>query len=59
MNDQVEMLLSSVELSFEISELTLSLDEIIKAVEKNYPGFHFNRTEPRYDSCIIAVFEKY
>lgn len=48
----------NVELSFEISESEYTLDQIIRAVEQEYPQFKFNRTESRYDSCIMAIFEK-
>ena len=47
----------SRELSFEISESNYTHDEIIKAVEQQFPGYKFNRTESRYDSCIMAIFE--
>lgn len=47
----------SRELSFEISECGLSLDEVIRIVEKKFPGWKFNRTESRYESCIMAIFE--
>lgn len=48
----------SPELSFEISESGMTLDEIIRIVKHDYPGWRFNRTEARYESCIMAVFEK-
>ena len=48
----------SPELSFEISESRMTLDEIIRMVEHDYPGWRFNRTEARYESCVMAVFEK-
>lgn len=46
------------EINFEISECDMPLQKIIKAVEDRYPGFTFNRTEARYDSCLMAIFEK-
>ena len=46
------------ELSFEISESEFSLDEIIKWVEREYPGWKFDRTEARYISCLMAIFTK-
>lgn len=46
------------ELSFEISECGMSLDNVIGLVEKSYPGWKFNRTESRYQSCVMAIFEK-
>ena len=46
------------EISFEISELDLPLKDIIEAVEAKYPEYKFNRTEPRYKSCIMAIFER-
>lgn len=49
--------LTTIEISFEISECELSLNEIIEEVEKKYPEFKFSRTEPRYESCIMAIFE--
>ena len=45
------------ELSFEISESEYSLDQIIKAVEQEYPNYKFSRSETRYESCIMAIFE--
>lgn len=46
------------ELSFEVSESEYHLDRIIRAVENLYPEYKFNRTEARYDSCVIAIFER-
>lgn len=46
------------ELSFEISESDMDLTEIVEMVEKDWPGWKFNRTEPRYNSCVMAIFEK-
>ena len=46
------------ELHFEISECGMELDEVIKLIEQRYPGWKFNRTEPRYMSCIMAIFEQ-
>ena len=47
------------ELHFEVSDHLDDLDEIIKAVEKKYPGFRFDRTESRYYTCVMAIFEKH
>lgn len=56
-NPELEKL--NPELSFEVSELNISLDELIEYVRKNYgTSWKFNRTEHRYESCIVAVFEK-
>ena len=55
--DEKYSLLRSVEISVEISESNLTLDEVIDIVQSKYPGFYFDRTEPRYDSCVMAVFE--
>ena len=44
-------------LEFEISESNLDLEDIIKKVEKKFPDWKFNRTEKRYDDCVVAVFE--
>lgn len=49
--------LNTIEISFEISESELTLDEIIEEVKKVYPTFKFSRTEARYESCVMAVFE--
>lgn len=46
------------ELAFEISESEYDLREIIEAVEMQYSGWKFSRTEGRYQSCIVAIFEK-
>ena len=46
-------------LEVEISELDVSLDEVIVYVRKHYgEKWRFNRTEARYESCIIAIFEE-
>lgn len=50
------------ELSVEISELLkagITLDEIIQAVLDKYGcnSWKFSRTEGRYKSCIMAIFE--
>ena len=47
---------SEPELSFEISESAMSLDEIIENVHKVCPGWTFDRTESRYESCVVAIF---
>ena len=53
-------ILESLEISIEveISEAHEPLSEIIKAVEDKYPEYRFSRTESRYESCTMAVFEK-
>ena len=55
MKDILESLEISIEV--EISEAQEPLSEIIKAVEKKYPAFKFSRTEGRYESCVMAIFE--
>ena len=46
-------------LEVEISELDVSLDEIIAYVKKRYGNrWKFDRTEARYESCIMAIFEE-
>ena len=55
--DKKEMMLSTAEISFEISESGMELSDVIKAVEKKYPAFKFSRTEGRYESCVMAIFE--
>ena len=56
--DNKEILASlTPELSFEISESHYTLNQIIAAVEQEYPKFKFSRIECRYDSCIMAIFE--
>ena len=52
----------SADLEVEISTLLeagISLDEIIEAVKDKYGcnSWKFARTEHRYTSCIIAIFE--
>ena len=54
----LQVVLDSPSLEFEISECNASLDEIIEAVEREYPDFRFSRTEERYYTCLMAVFEK-
>lgn len=47
----------SPELSFEISESNISIDELEAFVKKAYgPRWKFDRTEARYESCIMAIF---
>ena len=49
-----------VEIDVEISEIDASLDEIIDYVHKVYGDcWKFDRTEARYDSCVMAVFNRY
>ena len=50
--------LDTIEISFEISDSGLTLDEVIERVKSKYPKFKFSRTESRYDSCVMAIFEK-
>lgn len=56
MKDILESLEISIEV--EVSEAQEPLSEIIKAVESKYPEYRFSRTENRYESCVMAVFEK-
>ena len=51
------------ELSFEISEIDKPIHELIDELQeyvKDRYGKHwkFNRTEKRYMSCIVAIFEE-
>lgn len=49
------------EISFEISERgfdAAKFREFVDAVEAEYPGYRFNRTESRYESCVMAIFER-
>ena len=55
----LETILNSPELHFEVSESAEPLKKVIEEVEKRYPDFRFNRTEARYQSCIVAIFEKH
>ena len=55
--EKEQLVLSSAELSFEVSESSLCMAEIIRSVESAYPGWRFNRSEARYDSCVMAIFE--
>ena len=57
-SEAVDMLLRTAEISFEISESILPLDRIIVEVEKAYPAYKFSRTESRYESCVMAIFER-
>lgn len=57
-SEAVDMLLRTAEISFEISESILPLDRIIAEVEKAYPAYKFSRTESRYESCVMAIFER-
>lgn len=51
-------IVGSASLEIDISESTLPLEEIEAAVRENYgEGWSFNRTESRYESCIVAIFE--
>ena len=57
MQELEEVFLGSMEISFEISEAGIPLERVIEIVEAKYPGWRFSRTESRYESCIMAVFE--
>jgi len=47
------------ELSVEISEIDASMDEIIAYVHRVYGNkWKFDRTESRYLSCVMAIFEE-
>lgn len=48
--------LGTPELSFEFSESGMTLQEVIDAVKIAYPEWKFNRSEKRYDSCLVAIF---
>ena len=48
--------LGTPELSFEFSESGMTLDEVISAVKTAYPNWKFDRTEARYESCLMAIF---
>lgn len=51
--------LGNAELSFEISECDASLEEIVEYVHKTYgEKWKFSRTEKRYMSCVMAIFEE-
>ena len=54
----LESIIENPTLEFEISNCDATLDEIIEAAEKAYSDFKFSRTEKRYDTCIVAVFER-
>ena len=59
-NIDTDIIISEPSLQFEISDALDSgkkLEDIIRYIEKENPGWKFNRTEPRYDSCIMAIFE--
>ena len=58
MQELEEVFLGSMEISFEISEAGIPLERVIEIVEAKYPGWRFSRTEARYESCIMAIFEK-
>lgn len=57
MQELEENFLWTMEISFEISEAGIPLERVIEIVEAKYPGWRFSRTEARYESCIMAVFE--
>ena len=58
LDEQMQEKLGGPWLIFEISESGMTLDEIIAAVGKKYPGWQFRGTEPMFQSCIVAMFEK-
>ena len=58
MNKEIKGRIGEPELSFEISESGMTLDEVIETVTKEWKGWKFNRTEARYQSCIVAIFER-
>ena len=58
MGVKLETIIENPTLEFEISGYDGELDDIIKAVEKKYPEYKFVATEPRYLSCVIAIFER-
>lgn len=43
---------------FEVSEIGIPLNEFIDMVHRKYPELKFSRTEQRYYSCIMAIFEQ-
>ena len=46
------------ELSFDISESNITIEELEAFVKKAYgPNWRFSRTESRYESCVMAIFE--
>lgn len=53
------MKIGMAELSFEISESNVTIEELQEYVCKNYGDkWQFSRTEPRYQSCVMAIFEE-
>lgn len=57
-NKNPEIILGNPELSYEISECGAPLETVIEIVERENPGWKFDRTEARYQSCIMAIFVK-
>ena len=54
-----ETVVGQAELSFDISESGISTDELQFYVHAIYgTNWKFNRTESRYDSCVVAIFEE-
>ena len=47
----------SMDIEIEISEVDVDIRELEKWVQKKFPNARFSRTEPRYESCIMAIFE--
>ena len=46
-------------LEFEVSECNISIPELTEYVQAKYGSqWKFNRTEPRYASCVIAIYEE-
>lgn len=58
-NPQPEIVLGNPELSYEISECGAPLETVIEIVERENPGWRFDRTEARYESCLMAIFTRY
>ena len=59
-NINTDIKISEPTLEFEISDALdsgIKLEDIISYITNEYPDWKFNRTEPRYESCIMAVFE--
>lgn len=55
----IEKVMPNAELSIDISELDMTIDEVTEYIHKNYGDkWKFSRTEPRYESCVMAIFEE-
>lgn len=55
---KLEDIFEECELQIEISERSEEEIEEIKNALGQF-GWKFNRSEPRYQSCIMAIFEKH